>query len=84
MKFAEEIGKGIANGIIKQIVLAAVLVIIFSFPVNWLFRWFYPIDSTDFSKQKRSGVSVVTDAKTGIEYLVTPQGGITPRKAGTE
>lgn len=35
-------------------------------------------DSTD-EPGKRSGVIVVTDAKTGMQYLRTPGGGITPR-----
>lgn len=36
-------------------------------------------DSTDGAWPRRSGVVVVTDAKTGCQYLRTPGGGITPR-----
>lgn len=35
-------------------------------------------DSTD-EAGKRSGVKIVTDAKTGMQYLRTSGGGITPR-----
>lgn len=36
-------------------------------------------DSTDRDAFHRSGVHIVTDHKTGREYLITPEGGITPR-----
>lgn len=35
-------------------------------------------DNTD-TEDKRSGVHVITDYGTGVQYLVTPLGGITPR-----
>lgn len=39
-------------------------------------------DDSDSGKgwfDSRSGVSVITDAKTGCQYLAWPNGGITPR-----
>ena len=37
------------------------------------------VDDSDVDGFHRSGVSVVTDARTGLQYLVAPNGGITPR-----
>jgi hypothetical protein len=36
-------------------------------------------DDSDLDKSHRSGVRVVTDYKTGLQYLETSKGGITPR-----
>ena len=38
-----------------------------------------PTDDSDFSAQQRSGLRVHTDAKTGVQYLSTLEGGLTPR-----
>lgn len=40
-----------------------------------------PIDDSDQGRLKRSGLSIVTDAKTNQQYLTTPQGGIIERKS---
>ena len=43
-----------------------------------LIAWM-PTDNTDLDADHRSGVRIVTDYGTSRQYLVTPQGGITPR-----
>ena len=44
------------------------------------YLYFWPTDSTDISKWKRSGLSVYTDNATGIQYVKTGFfGQITPR-----
>ena len=42
---------------------------------------FFPaaFDDSDLDKDTRSGVSIVTDYKTGLQYLATPNGGIVQR-----
>lgn len=37
------------------------------------------MDSTDTSAMDRSGMYLHTDHKTGLQYLSTPYGGLTPR-----
>jgi hypothetical protein len=41
----------------------------------------YGVDDSDRDGWHRSGVSVITDHKTGLQYLSTWTGGITPRLA---
>lgn len=40
---------------------------------------FHPIDPTDKDAWHRSGVSIVVDHGTGMQYLKTPEGYLTPR-----
>ena len=43
-------------------------------------HWFGDYDATDdWENKKRSGVSIVIDYGTGVQYIATPIGGITPR-----
>jgi len=51
-------------------------VIFFDVVTFKLFQW--GADSTD-TDSARSGMAIKTDNKTGCEYLVTGNGGITPR-----
>ena len=37
-----------------------------------------PLDSTDKDAMHRSGVALITDYGTGVQYLKTPEGYITP------
>ena len=37
------------------------------------------LDDSDLNGRNRSGVHVVTDHKTGLQYLCGPGGGLTPR-----
>lgn len=57
------------NGVGAVILLIAVTIIGLSFRT----------DDTDQSWWQRSGVSVVTDARTGCQYLKSAFGGLTPR-----
>lgn len=40
---------------------------------------FHEVDPTDLSKDKRSGVCLVTDYGTGCQYLMSITGHLTPR-----
>ena len=55
---------------------AAGLVFLVSMAVSSMLT---PRDATDAPTGARSGVKLITDHGTGIQYLVTAQGGITPR-----
>ena len=58
--------------------------------VCWLYVAFdllgYAIDATDWGRDdtdtadKRSGLAILTDARTGCQYLTTAKGGLTPRQ----
>lgn len=37
------------------------------------------LDDSDLDSRHRSGLAISTDYKTGLQYLRTPGGGITPR-----
>lgn len=41
------------------------------------------VDDSDCDGWHRSGVAVVTDHRTGLQYLRSPDGGITPRLDAT-
>jgi len=41
--------------------------------------WPKPVDDCDVSVSQRCGMAVLTDTRTGLQYLATSQGGITPR-----
>ena len=72
----EKFGVGFALGVLK---VAGWLVVV-CFLLSWLLLALGSgMDDTDSSRWNRSGVSVVTDHKTGLQYLRTPGGGITPR-----
>lgn len=62
----------VAVGIIFSVVSVAIAVV-----MNFLIS--IPLDGSDLDATHRSGVSVVTDYGTHQQYLVTHQGGITPR-----
>jgi hypothetical protein len=44
-------------------------------------KWYRPPydDSDDVANNRRSGVRVITDHKTGLQYLMSPLGHLTPR-----
>ena len=42
------------------------------------------VDSTDRDRWHRSGLKVLVDAKTGVEYLSDGDGGLTPRLSGPD
>ena len=70
-KEARKLGRNLAWGFVDVIAV----IIVFSAIVNLVFDH----DDCDKSWWKKCGLKVVTDAKTGIEYLLSPDGGIIER-----
>ena len=68
---AEEIAKALATRFMWIIFISVIISLILS-------NYISDTDSTDFSKSKRSGMEILIDAKTGIEYL-SSKNGLTPR-----
>jgi len=64
-------------GLIKAAVVIAA-VICFAI-VMWRNTFNIGTDSTDYSGWKRSGLTLHTDALTGLQYLSDGHGGLTPR-----
>ena len=50
------------------------------FVVLLLFGLFIPTDDSDVNWYNRSGMTIHTDNKTGLEYLSTPNGGLILRE----
>jgi len=73
-EYGREFTKGCADVIIFILVIVAIS--------NLIITLLSPTDDSDFGKFNRSGVAVITDAKTGKQYLVTPKGGIVMRQDG--
>jgi hypothetical protein len=70
-------GNEFADGIL----LAVSILLAFGFTLQViisLFKVGYD-NSDDYENGKRSGVKVVVDHLTGVNYLMNPKGGITPR-----
>lgn len=68
--------------LIKWIIDWAAILIVVAMVISYLINSTpYGRDDSDVGKWfgKRSGLSVMTDNKTGLQYLVTSKGGITPR-----
>lgn len=68
--------QGAARAIANILIVAVITVFVCRVIINSL-SWF--TDDTDKYGWKRSGMSLHTDYKTGIQYLTTPSGGITVR-----
>lgn len=77
---AEEKGyymaKGAARAITNILIVGVVIVFVFRVIINNLSLF---IDDTDKDGWNRSGMSLHTDYKTGVQYITTPSGGITVR-----
>lgn len=73
-----EYGREFAKGCADVVIFILFILALSSAIINMLF----PADDSDFGKFNRSGVDVITDAKTGKQYLVTPKGGIVARQDG--
>ena len=58
------------------LLIGLVLILIFGLVRN-TFKW--GMDDTDRDAWHRSGLRVYTDHKTGVEYVGTSNGGLTPR-----
>ena len=60
----------------RVVLIAIVLLVAFRF-LQGFFGW--GLDDSDIDSGNRSGLRVHTDAKTGVQYLSTGTGGVTPR-----
>jgi len=75
-----EIGRSFAKGVVSVVGEMVVVFVVFLFAMRLIMGLTgIGVDSTDKSKWQRSGVELITDAKTGLQYLKTAGGGITPR-----
>lgn len=77
---AKEFGKEFASGFIQEclkcmFIFFAVLLILKAVSI-----YLVPVDDCDVDRYNRCGLKVVTDAKTGKQYLLSPHGGIIERK----
>jgi len=75
MNANEQKGYDIANGVMTAIGRLGLFLIVIWFIIN-LFGW--GTDDTDYSSWRRSGLSLHTDAKTGLQYLAK-DGALIPR-----
>ena len=74
-KVAETFAAGLINTLMKIFVIGFIALTVISIPLKYLM----PTDDCDKSWHNRCGMSVKTDNLTGQQYLVTPEGHITPR-----
>lgn len=68
-------GIEIYNHIKKDIIQ----ILLWALLIGLALTYFQSVDSSDESRWKRSGMTIHRDAATGVEYLSTPNGGLTPR-----
>ena len=71
----QQIARGVSSGIWQVILLIAVMQVI----IFLVFRFTdFHRDETD-AESFRSGLEIKTDCLTGLQYLATASGGLTPR-----
>jgi hypothetical protein len=68
------IRSAVTDGILNAFAWLGVGVLIVTFALGWV----TPYDDTDFNGN-RSGLTILTDCKNGLQYLSTREGGLTPR-----
>lgn len=75
-----EIGKQLMKGALDCLLTWGLKVILIGIALLLLWNWFgwLPVDETDESKWNRSGVVLITDYGTGVQYLYK-DGALTPR-----
>lgn len=76
---AEKLGRDFTNGVVTALLLWCVKITFIYAIISLVFLAIKPIDDCDKSRWDRCGVKVVTDAKTGKQYLLTKQGNIIER-----
>jgi hypothetical protein len=76
VKEIEKIGYSFTKGVFRYLFYLFLLFMVTLVAINYL----KPIDDCDIDKFNRCGVKVVTDNKTGKQYLLSPYGGIIERK----
>jgi hypothetical protein len=74
---ARNFGRQLALGFID----VAVLCVLIMFVVSLVLQTIMPTDDCDRGRFDRCGMRVLTDEKTGQQYLVTSKGGIIERKS---
>ena len=68
----------VRNGVTDGIFAAAIYLSLAALIVTSVANYSRPYDDTDFNGN-RSGMEVLTDCLTGLQYLSTREGGLTPR-----
>ena len=79
-KHWQQVGYHVAIGVMT----AGWVVIVAGMVIAYLIAglgWFQPTDDCDRSTWDRCGMRVLTDAKTGHQYLETPSGGLIARQS---
>lgn len=71
-KIGRELCKGVLDIICTWIVVGILLSLAWSFFIQ-------PVDDSDVSRYDRSGLKILTDNKTGQQYLTTSKGGLVVR-----
>ncbi len=74
----KEVEKVIKRGVTDGILWAGFYFGVAGMLAVSVFNYFTPYDDTDFNGQ-RSGMEILTDCRTGLQYLSTREGGLTPR-----
>ena len=75
-----DFAKGIGQYLSRWIFTALIILGLFAFIRNQFGRG---LDDSDKDGWNRSGLRIHTDAKTGIQYLATKDGALTPRLDAT-
>jgi len=75
-KMAFDYTNGVIKAINKKLWYVLIIVVIIIIMRNWSGSG---VDSTDKSGWNRSGITLHTDVKTGLQYLSGDNGGLTPR-----
>lgn len=80
-KLVERIGKNLMEGALTAIAWTALSIVCFAAVLTLLSNWTdWGVDDSDASSWNRSGFKVMTDHKTGIQYLSDGHGGLIERK----
>jgi hypothetical protein len=70
------IGKGIVRQIADYVLIFLIISMVFRFAANQFDWW---VDDSDKNGHNRSGLKILTDHKTGIQYLSDGKGGLIQR-----
>lgn len=74
----KEASKLISRSVIDGVLWAAFILGLSFFAVTTIQNALTEYDDTDFNGS-RSGLEILTDCRTGLQYLSTREGGLTPR-----
>jgi hypothetical protein len=80
-KLVERIGKNLMEGALTAIAWSALRIVCYAVITYLICNWAgWGTDDSDISGWNRSGFKVMTDHKTGIQYLSDGHGGLIERK----